>query len=420
MSVYQLIGLILVLIYPIVALTVHYAGDGLFAILFILSLVFFYLERRNLKRIFQILPWWFYALFFIHPIIILTQSLLNHHWYGAGLDASFRLIFIPFILLFLAKIESKYLKYFYMASALGCLITLGFTLMQFDGERAQVVLMGGSYSLLSPTRLGYYVVNFGIFSMGLLWQSNRLEKFLGVAGIVAAMFISYLTETRGAWLSIFGIILFLIVYFNKQSPMKLLIQLNLALLIGIIVFSVNPKINDRMKLAYQEFRTPTNLSTQDASSVGHRKQLYTITALMIMKHPLFGVGRDNFQSAYNETVKNNNHFDYEKMGPEPHTHPHNELLYAWAELGIFGFIGLLLLYLGPGWFFWKHRLSQNPDIRIASLVGMVMVVHYVISGLPDIVLIFNVLKSSLYGISMIILMAIILNLQNNQSRFKKK
>jgi len=156
------------------------------------------------------------------------------------------------------------------------------------------------------------------------------------------------------------------------------------------------------------------LQSEDASSVGHRKQLYAVTTLMIMQHPLLGVGRDNFQDSYNKTIQNNSRFDYEKFGPEPHTHPHNESLYAWSELGFFGFIGLVLLYLGPGWFFWKNRLSKNPDIRVASVIGMMMVIHYVISGLPDIVIIFNVLKTSLYSMSIIVPMAIILSIKNNK------
>jgi hypothetical protein len=88
-------------------------------------------------------------------------------------------------------------------------------------------------------------------------------------------------------------------------------------------------------------------------------------------------------------------------------------------LGVFGFIGVVLLYLGPGWFFWKNRLSKNPEIRMASVIGMVMVIHYFISGLPDIVIIFNVLKTSLYSMSIIVPMAIILSLQKKQKSNKK-
>jgi O-antigen ligase len=319
----------------------------------------------------------------------------------------------PFVLLFVASLKSEHLKYFYITSALGCLCTLLLVGSQFDGERAQVVLLGGSYSLLSPTRLGYFILNFGIFSMA-LWTGDRLKKTLAALGVASSLLISYLTLTRGAWLSIIGIILFLIIYFNKDSLQKMILKMGLIFLAGFTLFSFNAATHERIASAYKEFKTPTNLKSEDASSVGHRKQLYAVTTLMIMQHPLLGVGRDNFQDSYNKTIQNNSRFDYEKFGPEPHTHPHNESLYAWSELGIFGLIGLVLLYLGPGWFFWQNRLSKNPDIRVASVIGMLMVIHYVISGLPDIVIIFNVLKTSLYSISIIVPMAIILSIKNNK------
>jgi O-antigen ligase len=413
MSAIQFIGLVLILIYPILALTVHYAGDGLFACIFILSLIYIYFERQYLKSIFNHIPWWAFGICFIHPAIIIIQSILGHHWYSAGFDAPARLMLAPFVLLFVASLKSEHLKYFYITSALGCLCTLLLAGSQFDGERVQVVLLGGSYSLLSPTRLGYFILNFGIFSMA-LWTGDCLKKTLAVLGVASSLLISYLTLTRGAWLSIIGIILFLIIYFNKDSLQKMILKMGLIFLAGFALFSFNAATHERIALAYKEFKTPTNLQSEDASSVGHRKQLYAVTALMIMQHPLLGVGRDNFQDSYNKTIQNNSRFDYEKFGPEPHTHPHNESLYAWSELGFFGLVGLIFLYLGPGWFFWKNRLSKNPDIRMASVIGMVMVIHYVISGLPDIVIIFNVLKTSLYSISIIVPMAIILSIKNNE------
>ena len=418
MPIIQFVGLVLILIYPVLALTIHYAGDGLFACIFILSLIYIYFEREQIKAIFNHIPWWAFGICFIHPAIIIIQSILSQHWYSAGFDAPARLMFAPFVLLFVANLKSEHLKYFYITSALGCLSTLLLMSSQFDGGRAQVVLLGGSYSLLSPTRLGYFILNFGILSMA-LWTGSHLKKALAVLGVASSLLISYLTLTRGAWLSIIGIILFLIIYFNRDSLQKMILKFGLIFLAGFMLFSFNKAIHERMELAYKEFTTPTNLQSEDASSVGHRKQLYAVTALMIMQHPLLGVGRDNFQESYNKTIQNNSRFDYEKFGPEPHTHPHNELLYAWSELGVFGFIGVVLLYLGPGWFFWKNRLSKNPEIRMASVIGMVMVIHYFISGLPDIVIIFNVLKTSLYSMSIIVPMAIILSLQKKQKSNKK-
>jgi O-antigen ligase len=316
-------------------------------------------------------------------------------------------MFAPFVLLFVASLKSKHLKYFYLTSALGCLCTLLLMGSQFNGERAQVVLLGGSYSLLSPTRLGYFILNFGILSMA-LWTGNRLKKTLAVLGIISSLLISYLTLTRGAWLSIIGIILFLIIYFNKDSLQKMILKFGLILVAGFMLFSFNAVIHERLELAYKEFRAPTNLKSEDETSVGHRKQLYVVSIQIIKQNFLMGVSREKFQSAYEDIVKNDSRFN-PKLGTA--THAHNELLYAWAELGIFGFAGLLLLYLGPWWFFWKNRLSKNPDIRIASVIGMVMVIHYLISGLPDIVIIFNVLKTSLYSISIIVPTAIILSLK---------
>lgn len=70
-----------------------------------------------------------------------------------------------------------------------------------------------------------------------------------------------------------------------------------------------------------------------------RVAILKTTLLLIISHPLMGVGYGGFEKSFADMA-------FLQGGPfitESLTHPHNELLYAWSEGGVFAVVGILII-----------------------------------------------------------------------------
>lgn len=88
---------------------------------------------------------------------------------------------------------------------------------------------------------------------------------------------------------------------------------------------------------------PATLDLRDTSnSTNERWHILQNTWQMIREHPLLGTGYGSFESAFAKTALQHG------RGVVGLTliHPHNELMYAWAEGGLFALGGLLLMVSG--------------------------------------------------------------------------
>ncbi|MBU4311143.1 MAG: O-antigen ligase family protein [Candidatus Omnitrophica bacterium] len=153
-----------------------------------------------------------------------------------------------------------------------------------------------------------------------------------------------LTKSLGAWLSLISAFVILFLLSCKSFKYKRLLMplfiISTIFIIFFIMFSRHERLLD--------LNNPQNSITQRLN--------YWRTAIAIIKdHPVSGVGLGNFQEVF---------LDY-KIGLETDTrYAHNIFLHQWAETGILGFIGLLLLVA----IFFKKSLSKSKYLFSAGLV----------------------------------------------------
>src|SRR5690606_28194054 len=89
---------------------------------------------------------------------------------------------------------------------------------------------------------------------------------------------------------------------------------------------------------------------------------------MVLDHPIFGVGPDQFLYQYSRRY-------IEPMGwPERYTsHPHNLLLDVWLRLGVLGLAAMATLVAGLLWWVKRLFVPIRQDVwamgAIAALVG---------------------------------------------------
>jgi O-antigen ligase len=163
----------------------------------------------------------------------------------------------------------------------------------------------------------------------------------------------------------------------------------------LLYFSV-PKINARINLGWHEYTAP--LSEVSNTSVGLRRQFWQASMIMIKDHPLIGIGRLQFAKEKSKLIDQG----VLTSDADGYAHPHNEMLYAQVESGVFGLLGVLALYLGPLLYF--IRALSNPDSQIqrAAVLGILIVVSYFVFGLVDVILVAWVMEAPVYIVSILI------------------
>lgn len=201
----------------------------------------------------------------------------------------------------------------------------------------------------------------GIRSMGVFYQPNLLASLLatGLACLLyqrwltpekeskayllslaqgfALIFLSFmlvLSQSRTGWLgAVMATGLLLVVARRQKRSGHLLPDLSL---ISTGIF---------LALAWQH---GLNVVSKQASSES-RWLIIRTTMHLIQQHPWMGWGYGSFERVFG------NQLEVDRAGHGlPLIHPHNELLYAWAEGGVIALTGLLLMIAGVLRGLWQH------------------------------------------------------------------
>ena len=140
---------------------------------------------------------------------------------------------------------------------------------------------------------------------------KKKEKFLLVLTsftYIFALFIIFISKTRGAWLAlIFSMLVYLIILFNK----RILIALSIcSLLLGTGIILNKDKVNNN--IYYQRI---VSIKNTKAASPRIRLMLWEAAFNIWKEYPIFGVGKDNSPKFYLEYFNKNKEY-VEKNLPE--------------------------------------------------------------------------------------------------------
>ncbi|MGE0307984.1 MAG: O-antigen ligase family protein [Acidimicrobiia bacterium] len=190
--------------------------------------------------------------------------------------------------------------------------------------------------LRDPNFWGRLLVTFFPLSVAALLMARamwvRLLAALGVGGFLLGI---YLTQSRGAFLSVFaGVAVFLVFAGWRYARWTLLAP------VVVIVLLANPATGPRMETLFQLGEKTT--SSTDLSLVARKTALKAGTE-MFADHPIMGIGTGNFVYEV---------LDYQrKLGMETNGDAsatgiaaHNTYVETAAETGVVGLVSLLLLF----------------------------------------------------------------------------
>ena len=374
---------LLVLVYPVTAVTVDHASSTILALLTLGGLVTIFLSRTGpLEREEKLL--FFVVLLFVGVSVLsfFSGGMADLGWRKLGRHARL-LSVIPIYLLFLrTKPNARLLWYGLSAGALVCgVYAVGAGLWQADPSEFR---LDTHWILFGDLALALGVMAFA--GLGELKRIHRVLWILPVAALLSGVLAAVLSGTRGAWIAIPALAIVLSFHHRhrwKRMPAMLRIAGAFAVIaLGLIVYST-PQTGVRQRVQATVIEVSDFLDEDRAlTAPDNRLDMWQAAWRMFAAEPLFGVGLGRYAdhaATYAAQGEMN-------LAAARYSHPHSEYLSSMASRGIPGLFVLAALWLVP--LGWHLRWMKEGDERRAALglAGVLLVTAYAHFGLTEAIL----------------------------------
>jgi O-antigen ligase len=216
---------------------------------------------------------------------------------------------------------------------------------------------GGRFAsgeMYDPNDLAYFFVSF--LPLTALYFSEHHKIYVKIlSGCIAIMllYIIFLTGSRGGLIGL--IVMFLLFFFTKISPMKRSIKI--ILLIGIVVFAAEKSdlIFTKRNATILNMGQDYNISDETG-----RIQLWKKGLDFTLRRPLNGVGAQCFPQALSENRK-------QRMSQDIWQPVHNSYLQISSELGLVAFTIFILMLIQTYMTLKKIRFKNSNIKNLSSM-----------------------------------------------------
>lgn len=208
-----------------------------------------------------------------------------------------------------------------------------------------------------------------------LWLTLALVAF--IAGVVASL----LSGTRGGWLVLPPVLLFLGWCGRDLLSRNGLAAIALTGLAGFIVILYLPQLGVAERLSAAVIGIQDYWQGKPDLSVGGRLEMWRANLQFFASSPVFGVGE--YQGLVLKQALAEAGLMTEVAAGYPHAH--NEYIDALGLRGVVGFAALLGVYLVPLRLFFAKLKQHNTDwgVRSYALGGALIPLSYLIFALTD-------------------------------------
>jgi O-antigen ligase len=401
------------ILFPAIFLTVPRAGNASFYLLALCSLIGIGCRLEPMGKSFSQLvrEYWpvnlaMSGLVFAILIHQLSSGRFLPNMFEMPLQlACFALLF--WILLLLPADRLKNVQWGLVAGSLLCTGAI-YIQTAAGAERPLHVL---NVPLIPFGQLAMLMGILALLSTGWNERNEKIAVALKMLAGGAALYGSYLTQTRGGWIAlpIFVAIAFA-VFRNIHRRFKLsLLLIALALLCGSYI--LGGTVQRRVVEAASDVRQYADGSNKN-TSVGLRLQLWHGAWILFKENPVFGIGRERYPEAVRQLVQR------QVISPDAaaHPHSHNEVLFHMATLGIVGLLALLSLYFVPAFYFFRDLRNPDRETRTIAGMGLALSLGFFVFGLTDVMFYWRV-SYLFYAILLSVLFACLVkrkSLVNNQ------
>ncbi|MEO8330928.1 MAG: O-antigen ligase family protein [Gallionella sp.] len=390
--------MLVLLCYPILLLTVKGGMNGLFFLLLITSVFCLFRTPKPLPTSL----WDSYSIAFAiamsSPMLAVFLSQAYHGAFTAPpYDAPSRFLLAIPIFLALRQVKMStitMLQYGLPLGALSALLYAVFNLRTWND----------GLDFVNHIHFGDSVLMLGFLSvLAINWQQRdrALVLILKICGLLAGVYLSVRSGTRGGWAAIPVFIIILFLSRNPEKPWhKLAAALLSVLLLAVLSYVLNDTVHQRLDMIYHDLAGYYH-GNKD-TSIGVRLQLWQAALYLFVQHPIFGVGPDGF--AQMMAPLSDSGMLTTTAASLGRGEVHNEILAKTAGMGIFGLLSILSIYAVPFIIFVRSTRSPVAQIRAAAFIGTCMVAGYFIFGLT--VEIFNLkMTAAFYSLTVAVLLA---------------
>lgn len=201
------------------------------------------------------------------------------------------------------------------------------------------------------------------------WQDRWLSMFF-MAGCICSVAALFLTQTRGAWLSLCVMVL-ISALIAKEYRRQIFKIIAVGLTGIVLMYAMSASFYARVNSIFDP----------NMSSNKERIMIYESSINMIKDYPVVGVGLDNFKPVYNEIYVN----PESRLGPRFNRvtiHPHNNFLMVATEGGFIGFFAYAVLYTALLYLLYKKFKDGDMKDNLA-LMGLFVCLGLHLEGLTE-------------------------------------
>lgn len=247
---------------------------------------------------------------------------------------------------------------------------------------------GRASGVTHPIIFGDLSLLMGAMSVaGLEWFRTRGRFQVLIPGVAVAMGLlaSFLSQSRGGWVSIPVIAVIILWYFRHSVPKwkmatgVVLLMLGCLLVYNVPGTGVKQKINDTVQNIHMYMTTDISHPSH-GSSIGSRFEMWQASWQIFVDNPLLGVGWGNYQQHAQQLVDKGLRHESSAL----HNHPHNQFLTALVSGGVLAFIATLSLFAIPAIIAARGLgLAEVGEAKSVMLAGFIMVVCFAIFNLSE-------------------------------------
>ena len=339
----------------------HGAGISAIAILLISIVGLIATKNQN----YDLLESWEWV--WILSIIAFIGMISQGHGDFDYLDSSSRLLFAIPVYLFIRRVGIN-INAVFIGSILGAIVAGGYSWYQYEHLNLSMSL-GVANNHIFFGQVALILTMFSFCSA--VVSKKTINTLLSVVGALCGLYAVIVSGSRGGWLAIPAIYLFLFSA-NVWHLSKLKIILTTTLLFILAIgsynidnFPVKSRV-DRVFVEVDKYFTKDNVQT----SVGSRLEMWKGAFLIAKDSNFLGVGEKDYDSA-RQKLKDDGRVNQKMLSWDPH----NYYLNVAAKQGVFGLLALLIIMLVPLRLFFKDSVSNSAS-KNTSIMGGMLIVSY--------------------------------------------
>ncbi len=305
----------------------------------------------------------FFSLLYVLYLFGLINT-FNFDYAFFDLEVKFSLLMLPVIfflikdIFFTKDLLLKYLRFFIagiLTNVVICLLIACYKYL-FISPSLDAFFYSPLSFFFHPSYFSMYlnfaviIILFASFSDIILFNH---KKYITVILLIVFSFVIFLLSSKAGIISlilIYLIYVLVIVITQKRYKSGLLI-LTLLFLAAVILLTTMPSVKLRLSVGLAAFKNNNKGITTNGESSSDRIHIWGASLDIIKLHPVFGVGTGDVKDVLLDKYKEKEiNFAYQQK-----LNAHNQYLQTYIAIGLLGFILLLLSFIIPIIYSFRHR-----------------------------------------------------------------